>query len=262
MCTECGSKFSNKQSLNVHRSKNKNSNGILECKIKKERKKEAKRKRKEESALVASLNKTQILNAVEQQETTKDLLKNLTNEVRELRKQNTEQTYFIREQNQKVEELKDIMIDIQNNPQLVLVCNQLYPLNTLKELDLCEPRFEPVRQILDTELPEYANLASKPTATVHCKAVKQLNMVHPTAVQDGKQVFYKSGNIMSKDINHETTKAFIEAIANSGYEYAQKAKRDLKANLESDHAFKEQVLNNASKDSVPTLGDLQIKKSD
>ena len=105
VCVECGSNFSNKQSLNVHRSKNRNSDGTLECKIKKERK----RKRKEETALVASLNKTQILNAVEQQETTKDLLKNLTNEVRELRKQNTEQTYFIRElkdnnteQNQKI----------------------------------------------------------------------------------------------------------------------------------------------------------------
>eukprot|EP00966_Prymnesium_polylepis_P305327 7055675-Prymnesium_polylepis.1 len=73
------------------------------------------------------MDSVDVLNAVEQQETTKDLLKNLTNEVRELRKQNTEQTYFIRElkdnnteQNQKIEELKDMMIDIQNNPQLVL----------------------------------------------------------------------------------------------------------------------------------------------
>ena len=58
---------------------------------------------------------------------------------------------------------------------------------------------------------------------------------------------------MSKDVNHETTKAFIEAIANSGYEYAQKAKKDLNASLESDIDFKKQVLENASRDCIPDI---------
>jgi hypothetical protein len=206
------------------------------------------------------MDQTQILDAVEEQQTTKELLKTLTNEVRELRQQNNKQSEKmdkLSHQNEKLSQqndnLKDIMIDIQKNPQLVIICNKLYPLNTLKELDLCEPRFEPVRQILDKELPEYANLASNPTAKVHCKAVKQLNMVHPTAIKNGEQVFYKENDIMSKDVNHETTKAFIEAIANSGYEYAQKAKKDLNASLESDIDFKKQVLENASRDCIPDI---------
>ena len=78
-------------------------------------------------------------------------------------------------------------------------------------------------------------------------------MVHPTAVQDGEQVFYKDNDIMSKDICHKTTKAFIEAIANSGYEYAMKARKDLTRNLESDSDFKKQVLENASCKCIPMI---------
>ena len=247
ICDQCGGVFATKSSLYNHRSINKGA-----CKIKKDRK----RIRKEASNAISNLDSTQILTAVEEQESTKDLLKNLTNEVRELRRQNFVQSEQMEKLSQQNNELKDMMIDIQNNPKLVLVCNQLYPINTLREINLLEPRFEPVRQILDKELPEYANLANDPTAQVHCKAVKQLNIVHPTAVKDGDQIFYKNTDILSKDVNHETTKAFIEAIANSGYEYAQKAKKDLSMTLESDVEFKKQVLENASRDSIPNVTEI------
>jgi hypothetical protein len=271
-CTECNVEFLNKASLQAHKSKFKPvfEGGVALCKLKLI-KKEEKKKRKHEEWLekqntrskIKAADPAQLCSALEKQETTNNLLQQLTTQVSEQSKKIDEQSRAMHFQTLKMEklsqqndELKDMMVDLQNNPQLVLVCNQLYPLNTLRELDLGEPRFEPVRQILDTELPEYANLASKPTATVHCKAVKQLNMVHPTAVQDGEQIFYKDNNIMSKDTNHETTRAFIEAIANSGYEYAKKARKDLTRNLESDSVFKEQVLENASCECIPKIYEL------
>ena len=86
-------------------------------------------------------------------------------------------------------------------------------------------------------------------------------MVHPTAVQDGEQVFYKDNDIMSKDICHKTTKAFIDAIGKMGYEYAQKASCDLKSQRPSDHDFKEEILENASINAVPALEDINFPTS-
>ena len=184
---ECNVEFLNKASLQVHTSKFKPlvEGGPSLCKIKLQEKAEKKKRKHEECnarSKIKSADPMQLCNALEQQETTNDLLQKLTTQVGEQCKKIEEQTREMQHQNRKMEklsqqndELKDMMRDIQKNPQLVLVCNQLYPLNTLKELDLGEARFEPVRQILDKELPEYANLASKPTATVHCKAVKELN---------------------------------------------------------------------------------------
>lgn len=271
-CSECGVEFKSLNSFQVHKTNFKPpvEGGPSLCKIKAIEKADKKKRKHQEwlekqniRSKIKSADPMQLCNALEQQETTNDLLQKLTTQVGEQCKKIEEQTREMQHQNRKMEklsqqndELKDMMRDIQKNPQLVLVCNQLYPLNTLKELDLGEARFEPVRQILDKELPEYANLASKPTATVHCKAVKELNMVHPTAVKDGEQIFYKSDDIMIKDTNHATTKAFIEAIANSGYEYAKKARKDLSATRESDVDFKEQVLENASSNSIPVITEI------
>lgn len=253
-CNQCGSSFVNKRSFDVHKSRNQKE-PIWKCKEKLDKK----RVRAEASTIIESYDPESILKIAKQAETqeqTNVLLKQLTAQVTKLEERNAEQSQQMEKLSQQNNELKDMMIDIQNNPKLVLVCNQLYPINTLREINLLEPRFEPVRQILDKELPEYANLANDPTAQVHCKAVKQLNIVHPTAVKDGDQIFYKNTDILSKDVNHETTKAFIEAIANSGYEYAQKAKKDLSMTLESDVEFKKQVLENASRDSIPNVTEI------
>ena len=249
VCAECGSKFANKQSLNVHRSKNKNSDGILECKTKKEAKKERKRKRKEETTLVASLNKTQILNAVnavEQQETTNDLLKKLTEQNNQLMNKMTDieqQNNLIEQQNS---ELKEMVTEFARNPQLLILVDKLYPLSSLRELDLKRPAFKPVLEILDKELPEYPNLVNDETGKVHCKAVKKLNEIQPTVVKDDEKLFYKKGDVLTHGSGEEATKEFIDVIANSGYEYAQKASKDLKSRRESDKDFKRGILKNAA----------------
>ena len=71
------------------------------------------------------------------------------------------------------------------NPQLV-ICNSLHPLDSLRQLDLIVPRFRPVLDILDKKLPLYPNLCNRVTGKIHCKAVRQLNNIQPTAIQEQK----------------------------------------------------------------------------
>lgn len=55
----------------------------------------------------------------------------------------------------------------------------------------------------------------------------------------------------------EATKEFIDVIANSGYEYAQKASKDLKSCRESDKDFKCGILKNAAcQASVQDVADI------
>ena len=70
------------------------------------------------------------------------------------------------------------MLELQSNPRLLVVCNHLH---SLEGLDLNQPQFGPVHEILKKELP-IANLANEATAR-HAKAVYALNMIRPTAVQ-------------------------------------------------------------------------------
>ena len=73
-----------------------------------------------------------------------------------------------------------------------LQVDKLYPLSSLRELDLKTPAFKPVLEILDKELPEYPNLVNDETGKVHCKAVKKLNEIQPTVVKDDEKLFYKT----------------------------------------------------------------------
>ena len=83
-----------------------------------------------------------------------------------------------------------------------------------------------------------------------------MNSIKPTAIQEGEDVFFKTENVLAKDTNNVTTKAFIEAIGTLGYEYAQKASNDLKSERESDTCFKKEVLSNAEKNAIPMLHDI------
>ena len=147
---------------------------------------------------------------------------------------------------EKCDELKEMVTEFARNPQLLILVDKLYPLSSLRELDLKTPAFKPVLEILDKELPEYPNLVNDETGKVHCKAVKKLNEIQPTVVKDDEKLFYKKGDVLTRGSGEEATKEFIDVIANSGYEYAQKASKDLKSRRESDKDFKRSILKNAA----------------
>ena len=50
-----------------------------------------------------------------------------------------------------------------------MLVDKLYPIQSLaaREIDLKMPAFKPVLEILDNELPEYANLAQEKTAAAY-----------------------------------------------------------------------------------------------
>ena len=83
---------------------------------------------------------------------------------------------------------------------------------------------------------------------IHCKAVRKLNEIQPTTVKDEEKLFCKDGDVIIKADYMDTTKEFINVMANSGFEYAQKASADLKSKRESDQPFKQTILQNASCD--------------
>ena len=94
------------------------------------------------------------------------------------------------------------------------------------------------------------------TGKVHCKAVRKLNEIQPTAVKDKEKVFYKEGDVITKLKKDEATKKFIDVFANSGYEYAQKASNDLKSIRESDEYFKKEILQHASHDILQNIEEI------
>ena len=114
---------------------------------------------------------------------------------------------------------------------------------------------------MDKELPEYPNLGNIKTGKIHAKAINKLNHIQPTALKNGEDIYFKNDNILAKDTDNTTTKAFIDAIGKLGYEYAQKASCDLKSQRPSDHDFKEEILENASINAVPALEDINFPTS-
>ena len=138
------------------------------------------------------------------------------------------------------------------NPQLVVICNSLYPFESLKELNLKDPCFGSVREILDKELPEYANLGNERTGKVHCKAIKELNSIQPTAIRDDDKLYVKQGDILSKETDNNVSRAFIDVIADNGYEYAQHARDEL-CDKKSYDEWKKNIIVNAGKDAFPSM---------
>ena len=239
-CTECGKVFKNAQNLYNHRSRLKGSCGI-------------KKKVTEAKQALCNMDPVQVVESVNASSKTNELLSEISQQNRELRRDMED----MRKQNSDIQnqndEIKNMMREMCKNPQLVILCNTLHPLQSLQEIDLREPRFKPVLEILDKELPEYANLANKPTGKVHCKAVRELNTIQPTAIQDSSSVFYKKDDVLLKDGSHETTKAFIDVMAKTGYAYAQKAQNDLKSTRKTDSTFKDEILQNACDGACPSF---------
>ena len=166
-----------------------------------------------------------------------------------------QQNHEIKQQNN---EMKQMFTEFARNPQLIVLVDKLYPIQSLREIDLKTPAFKPVLEILENELPEYANLAQEKTGKVHCKAVRKLNEIQPTTVKDEEKLFCKDGDVITKADNMDTTKEFINVMANSGFEYAQKASVDLKSKRESDQPFLETILKNASCDTIQNLQEIVI----
>ena len=247
-CTICGTIFKTKGQRDTHKYRNK----LGQCKVRADKRRVAQ--------ITSQIDPQDIIEAVEKKqkhEKDEETLQDLKEMVSTLIQQNKDQKQENKEQLDKLsrqnEELKEIMVDMQNNPRLLMICNHLNP---IEQLNLREPEFRPVLEILDNELPEYANLASINTGRIHAKAVQKINTIKPTAVEEGGDIFYKTENVLSKDTAHVTTKAFIDAIGALGYEYAQKAIGDLKSERETDRLFKDEVLQNAKKDSIPKFNDM------
>jgi predicted RNase H-like nuclease (RuvC/YqgF family) len=258
LCNLCNKSFDTSNALYKHRSyyQGNCNQRIREKQVRKRQKVEAKE-------MLSTMDPVQVVESVNSSLKTNELLAEISQQNAEISKQNRELKRHMeemRKQNgdiqQQNDEIKDMMKEMCKNPQLVILCNTLHPLQSLQEIDLREPRFKPVLEILDKELPEYANLANKPTGRVHCKAVRQLNCIQPTAIQDAGTVFFKKDDVLLKDGNHETTKAFIEVMAKTGYSYAQKADKDLKSTRESDNLFKQELLENACKEALPDVDSL------
>ena len=248
-CLHCGRTWPDdkygRNNLAKHKSRNTASDGTMSCIIK-DNKRDEKRKAAE---IIKKIDPAVAVAAVEQQ-TNHDKLMEKMEELLEENKKSRMETQQARLETQrmseKCDELKEMVTEFARNPQLLILVDKLYPLSSLRELDLKTPAFKPVLEILDKELPEYPNLVNDETGKVHCKTVKKLNEIQPTVVKDDEKLFYKKGDVLTRGSGEEATKEFIDVIANSGYEYAQKASKDLKSRRESDKDFKRSILKNAA----------------
>ena len=252
-CGDCHQNFDNNEAFRKHRSRNKSAieSGKPSC--------AQKLQLRIQKRQIDNMNKEDIVNVMNEASKTNEILEQLKkqtqlNERLQQKVDNLDSKMSgIEEQNR---EMKDMMLEFNRNPQLVILCEKLYPLSSLRQINLQEPPFKPVMEILDRELPEYANLINTQTAKVHCKAVNKFNEIQPTAVQDGDAVFYKNGQILAKDTVDCATKEFINCFSLNGYHYAQKAYKDLESTRPSDRQFQTDVLKSAKQGAFPKFQDM------
>jgi hypothetical protein len=191
-CSVCNQVFNTASTLRSHRSR-----------LGKSGKCRAQVEQKKASDIISQLRPEEIIEAVdkkqknEKNEEALEDLKSMMNTLieqneyqkRQIIEQNAYQKRQNEEHNNKISELKDMMIDIQNNPRLLIVCNNLHP---IQQLDLQQPQFQPVLEILNNELPEYANLGNIKTGKIHAKAINKLNHIQPTALKNGEDIYFKN----------------------------------------------------------------------
>jgi DNA repair ATPase RecN len=248
-CNDCGRKFETLHALQCHISREANKpSGKPKCGSKA---KNAALKRQ-----YAELDQAEAMRQINEASQTNDLMKQMSSRLDTVIQQNQTLQSEISEIKQQNNEMKDIMRDIQTNPQLIVLCDKLYPLDALREIDLKTPAFRPVLEILDKELPEYANLGNTQTQKAHSRAVRKLNQIQPTAVEEGESVYFKRGETLAKDCSNETTKEFINVFSLNGYDYARKASKDLESVRESDKIYQKEMLNYARKDAFPGIKDV------
>ena len=264
VCKYCAKEFASLHSLDCHVSRESQKQPNLRCDAKEERKRkkaqeaiEEKEKKKQAKTILANLDVTEVVDTMNTASKTNELLETIIEQNNNLKDKMTFMNEEMTDMKQQNSELKEMVTEFARNPQLLILVDKLYPLSSLRELDLKTPAFKPVLEILDKELPEYPNLVNDETGKVHCKAVKKLNEIQPTVVKDDEKLFYKKGDVLTRGSGEEATKEFIDVIANSGYEYAQKASKDLKSRRESDKDFKRGILKNAAcHDSIQDVTDI------
>jgi uncharacterized lipoprotein YddW (UPF0748 family) len=267
ICDGCERSCPSANALRKHRERN-HINGLWLCRIKKE-KRSNNTKLKEAKAQVSELNPITVMKKVNDSSKTNELLQKLNDQMGELKEENvamkiqhsSDMQTLLRKHDEIIrqnEEMKEMVTEFARNPKLLVLVDKLYPIQSLREIDLKMPAFKPVLEILDNELPEYANLAQEKTGKIHCKAVRKLNEIQPTTVKDEEKLFCKDGDVITKADNVDTTTEFINVIANSGFEYAQKASVDLKSKRESDQPFKQTILKNASCDTIQNIQEIVI----
>jgi cell division protein FtsB len=259
VCSECQKTFDSEHNLKCHQYRELNKPPAERCGVKRERKLkmiEAKERKTRAKQQIQESGLTHIVETANESSRTNELLQQLQDQMGEIKEQNNhlkDKVYNIEQQNN---DLKEMVTEFARNPKLLVLVDKLYPIQSLREVDLKMPAFKPVLEILDNELPEYANLAQEKTGKVHCKAVRKLNEIQPTTVKDEEKLFCKDGDVITKADNMDTTKQFINVMANSGFEYAQKASVDLKSKRESDQPFLETILKNASCDTIQNLQEI------
>ena len=211
---------------------------------------------------LAELDPSEVIETVNAASKTNQLLTQITEQMSDMKKQHKSDMQTLLKKHDEIirqnEEMKEMVTEFARNPKLLVLVDKLYPIQSLREIDLKMPAFKPVLEILDNELPEYANLAQEKTGKIHCKAVRKLNEIQPTTVKDEEKLFCKDGDVIIKADYIDTTKEFIDVIANSGFEYAQKASVDLKSKRESDQPFKRTILQNASCDTIHNIQEIVI----
>ena len=223
-------------------------------------KQQNKRHKQEAQQYISTMDPTEIVDQMNEASKTNELLEKIIEQNNDLKVEVAEIRHENREIKKQNEEMKEMVTEFARNPQLLVLVDKLYPIQSLaaREIDLKMPAFKPVLEILDNELPEYANLAQEKTGKIHCKAVRKLNEIQPTAVQDEEKLFCKDGDVIIKADYMDKTKEFINVMANSGFEYAQKASVDLKSKRESDQPFKQTILQNASCDTIQSVKEIVI----
>ena len=217
ICDGCERSCPSANALRKHCERN-HINGLWLCRIKKE-KRSNNTKLKEAKTQVSELNPITVMEKVNDSSKTNELLQKLNDQMGELKEENVamkEQNQEIIKQNEKImnqnEEMKEMVTEFARNPKLLVLVDKLYQIQSLREIDLKMPAFKPVLEILDNELPEYANLAQEKTGKIHCKAVRKLNEIQPTTVKDEEKYRIRRSKISAKLLAAATPPYFARMV--------------------------------------------------
>ena len=165
-CTDCKRSFKNSNALYCHRYRQSNLKPEERCGFKEELKRkkaqeisETKEKNKKAKLQLAELDASEVLEKVNASSRTDELLEKIVQQNDVLVKQNNDLKEKVCDIEQQNHELKEMVTEFARNPKLLVLVDKLYPIQSLKEIDLKMTVFRPVLEILDNELPEYANLS-------------------------------------------------------------------------------------------------------
>ena len=146
-CSDCKREFENENALKCHRYRESNKKPEDRCGYIEERKRkkaheviEKREKRKMAKMQLAELDPSEVIETVNAASKTNQLLTQITEQMSDMKKQHKSDMQTLLKKHDEIirqnEEMKEMVTEFARNPKLLVLVDKLYPIQSLREIDL------------------------------------------------------------------------------------------------------------------------------